>query len=58
MSKKDILKFSKTLLDRPINLTRKRIVRNTLPEIRDKMALARAHEGHNGCEFVQDNVWR
>ena len=28
MSKKDILKFSKTLLDKPINLTRKRIVRN------------------------------
>jgi len=28
MSKKDILKFSKTLLDQPINLTRKRIVRN------------------------------
>ena len=28
MSKKDILKFSKSLLDKPINLTRKRIVRN------------------------------
>jgi len=28
MSKKDILKFSKTLLNRPINLTRKRVVRN------------------------------
>ena len=28
MSKKDILKFSKALLDKPINLTRKRIVRN------------------------------
>jgi len=28
MSKKDLLKFSKTLLDKPINLTRKRIVRN------------------------------
>ena len=28
MSKKDILKFSKTLLDKPINLTRKIIVRN------------------------------
>ena len=25
----------------------------TLPEIRDKMAVARAHyKGHNGCEFV------
>ena len=23
-----------------------------LPEIRDKMAAARAHQGHNGCEFV------
>ena len=30
MSKKDILKFSKTLLDKPINLTRKRIVRNNM----------------------------
>ena len=28
MPKKDILKFNKTLLDKPINLTRKRIVRN------------------------------
>jgi len=28
MSKKDILKFSKTFLDKPINLTRKRIVGN------------------------------
>ena len=28
MSKNYILKFSKTLLDKPINLTRKRIVRN------------------------------
>ena len=28
MTKKDILKFSKTLLDKPINLTRKIIVRN------------------------------
>ena len=34
MSKKDILKFSKSLLDKPINLTRKRIVRN------NKLALA------------------
>ena len=24
----------------------------SLPEIRDKMAVARAHQGHNGCEFV------
>ena len=28
MSKKDVLKFNKTLLDQPINLTRKRIVKN------------------------------
>ena len=28
MPKKDILKFNKTLLDKPINLTRKRIIRN------------------------------
>ena len=34
MSKKDILKSSKKLLDRPINLTRKRLVRN------NKLALA------------------
>ena len=34
MSKKDILKFSKSLLDKPINLTRKRVVRN------NKLALA------------------
>ena len=27
-------------------------VRQPLPEIRDKMAVARAHQGHNGCEFV------
>ena len=24
----------------------------SLPEIRDKMAVARAHQGDNGCEFV------
>ena len=25
---------------------------NPFPEIRDKMAVARAHQGHNCCEFV------
>ena len=30
----------------------------SLPEIRDKLAVARAHQGHNGCEFVYENVWR
>ena len=24
----------------------------SLPEIRDKIAVARAHQGRNGCEFV------
>ena len=28
MPKRDILKFNKTLLDKPINLTRKRVVKN------------------------------
>ena len=30
----------------------KYFVARSLPEIRDKMAVARAHQGHNGCEFV------
>ena len=27
-------------------------------EIWVKMAVARAHSGHNGCEIVKENVWR
>ena len=36
----------------PVYKTSERRGTLSLPEIRDKMAVARAHQGHNGCEFV------